>query len=289
MKATTDLVFISLSFSLPRQSRKVQATADDVDQRRLRASAKLYSGSAFDRIKNFDARVRNELKTRAISVESMIDGCYIMPAGLYDETRAMLESRQDERDALVRNFLETDYESERESARTALGAQFRDQDFPPASQALDAFKMSWKLFRLDVPEGLPDSVREEETRKFRANMEDILQDCRSALRETLSELIGHLADRLKPDADGTRKRLCKSTVENLRDFLDTLERRDVTSDDDIKELGSKARGIIGDLSADDLKAKYQAAKVRTALDQVKTDLDGLIQREGKRKINLDID
>ena len=49
MKITQDIMFVSLSFSLPRQTRKVQANAD-IDPRRLRASAKLYSGESFGKI-----------------------------------------------------------------------------------------------------------------------------------------------------------------------------------------------------------------------------------------------
>jgi hypothetical protein len=288
MKLEENIMFIRLSFGLPRQTRKVQAQAD-VDPKRLKASAKLYSGEAFRAIQSLDADTRMELARLAIDIPACFRGTCIMPSAILDRTTTLLQDRLNQRQAKVDQFVTESYGIEREAAREALRDSFRDDDFPPAEIIKQSFRMDWSIFQLSVPEGLPVALRDAETAKFKATMADVATQCRSALREAMSDLVGHLADRLAPDAEGNRKRLCSSTVEQLREFLDTVNARDITSDDAIKDLSAKAKAIIGNYSADDLKTPLFARRVQDGLKQVKADLDTLIEREGGRKIDLDMD
>lgn len=280
-------MFVRLAHGLPRQSRKVKAQAD-IEPRRLRASAKLYSGTAFGKIKSFDSETRSELTRLTIDIPDCFRGTYVLPAAMTAKVMDFLAARKDQRANLVETFVSQDYEREREAAKQALRDSFRESDFPTAEMLRQCFRFSWSIFRLDVPEGLPENVREQEREKFQAQLDSVVCQCRVALRETLADLVGHLADRLSPDGDGTRKRLSSSTVEQLREFLDTVNARDITSDDAIKTLSEKARSVLGNFSADDLKTKATGDRVRAGLEAVKTELDGLIQRDG-RKIDLDMD
>ena len=288
MQVKTDLMFVSLSFNLPRQSRKVKAQAD-IDERRLKASAKLYSGEAFGAIKSYDNATRNTLLTMAIRVPSMFKGAYVLPAAMVDDVRRLLNDRALERDTLVVDFINNEYDREREAAREALNGSFRESDFPAPSELRNYFSMKYSLFTLEVPKGLPDDIRESEIQKYKDNMTNVFVECRDALRNTLSELVGHLAERLQPDADGKRKRLTRTTVENLRDFLDTVNKRDITSDDDILRISDQAREILKNYSADDLKGQWTGERVQAGLEIVKTEIDGLIRRDGGRKIDLDLE
>ncbi len=289
MKISQDLMFIKLSFSLPRQSRKVRAQSETVDPRRLKASASLFNGSAFKAIKSADAAARDSLLRYAINIPSAFSGTYVLPAGLTQQILDLCSQKRDERNVLVDRFLVQSYPQEREAARQALGEAFRDSDFPPADVLRTSFDMQWRIFTMEVPDDLPEAAKEAEIAKFRESMDNIFFECREAIRQTLADLVGHLADRLKPDADGTRKRLCKSTVENLRQFLDTVESRDITSDESVKELSRKARAVIGNWSADAMKSRSIGSRVQTGLEQIKGDIDGLIERDGARKIDLDLE
>jgi L-cysteine desulfidase len=94
---------------------------------------------------------------------------------------------------------------------------------------------------------------------------------------------------LKPDEDGTRKRLSRTTVDNLKDFLNTVNARDITSDEAILKISEQAREILKNYSADDLKGKWTGERVQVGLDQVKRDLNDLIKRDQGRKIDLDLE
>lgn len=291
MKLSQDIMFINLSYKLPRQSRKIDnnSVKFDIDPERFKASAKLYSGKTFKAIKSHDAMVRGELLTKAIRIPSAFDGCYVLPGALAVKTQQQLRLREIERKELVNTFLINDYPGEREAARIALNGSFRESDFPESDILRAQFGMSWSMFSFEVPNDLPDDVKEAERTKFKDNMENVFTECREALRNTMAELINHLSDRLKPDEDGTRKRLSRTTVDNLKDFLNTVNARDITSDEAILKISEQAREILKNYSADDLKGKWTGERVQVGLDQVKRDLNDLIKRDQGRKIDLDLE
>jgi hypothetical protein len=308
MRFTENIMFVRLAHGLPKQSRKVKAavvpnpqmTIDQLVEKnpratgdlsgRLKASAKLYSGSAFSTIKSFDADTRAALVRLAIDIPACFRGSYVLPRILVERVTKFLETRAEGREQLVLAFVSDAYENEIKQARIDLGEAFRESDFPPASVLRDSFLFAWSLFQMNVPgSGLTDEVRQREEKKFSENMSSVFAQCRDALRETMADLVGHLADRLAPDADGSRKRLCGSTVESLREFLDTVNDRDITSDEQIQLLSERAKSILKNYSADDLKTKDAGDRVRSGLAAIKTELDGLIQRDGARAIDLDIE
>jgi hypothetical protein len=310
MKFTENIMFVRLSHGLPRQSRKVKAavvpnpqmTIDQLVEKnpratgdmagRLKASAKLYSGSAFGAIKSFDADTRAALVRLAIDIPACFRGSYVLPRILVERVTKFLETRAEGREQLVLAFLSDAYENEITQARIDLGEAFRKSDFPPASVLRNSFICTWSLFQMNVPGtgiGISDAVRQREEEKFGAQMNSVFAQCRDALRETMADLVGHLADRLVPDADGNRKRLCASTIEQLREFLDTVNARDITSDEQIQTLSNQARDILKNYGAEDLKQNATSERVKAGLDAIKNELGTLITRDGARKIDLDVD
>ncbi len=289
MKLTDNIMFVRLAFAMPRQTRKVKAESD-VAPDRLRASAKLYSGKGFATIKSHDAETRNGLMRLAINIPSCFRGTCILPSGMIDPVTAYLDERAKEREALVESFIVNDYAKEIVAAREALGGSFRESDFPAVGELRGAFRSEWSVFSLEVPDGLPDDVKQAETEKLKSRMSSVYEECRLALRETLAGLVEHLADRLAPGADGSRKKLHATTVEQLREFLTTVEMRDITSDEELHRLSAKAREIVGATSAETLRNDNDmSARMRSGLTAIKTEIDGLIERDGGRNIDLDME
>ena len=291
MNNAEKIMFIRLSFGLPRQSRKVQAVAGNVtDQKRVRASARLYSGQSFTKIKALDGDTRFELSRLAIDIPACFRGTYILPVTILDQVNTLLKGRMESRRSLVQAFAAGEYPMELIAARQALGDAFRESDFPPVEQIQDYFRMTWSIFRLSVPADLPEATLQAEREKFGVLMQDVFAQCRVALRESMADLVGHLAERLQPDAEGNRKRLCSTTVDHLREFLDTLNSRDITSDDAIRSIGDKARALLSGFSSDQLRDNRLAAgRIGAGMAQIKAEIDQTIERDGGRKIDLDMD
>ncbi len=291
MKLTEPIVFVRLSFSLPGQQRQIDnsAAADSVGatRNRVRTVAKLFASDAFSAITAADNAARCELLRCAIRVEGAPAGAYILPRKLLERAIMALESCKAKRAALITEFLAGAYDAERERARMELGTAYDSSDYPPADKARQSFNMRWQLFALDVPEELPDTVRAAESAKLRAQIDQVATECRQALRVGLGDLVQHLVDRLKPDADGRRKRLAETTVVNLRDFLSTIAERDITADADIRALADKAKTILGAATADALRNSTRyAERISEGLAEVANSIDSLIKTDGARAFDF---
>jgi hypothetical protein len=292
MKLTEPLVFIRLAQNLPGQSRQVDAdemaARKDMAPSRLKAAAQLFSGKAFAEIKALDRAVRAQLKKVAIAIPSSpFKGSYPITRKTMEQALAILEKGKTDRAALVIAFLTDDYDAECERAKTEMGAEYDPSDYPPAEDIKGEFRTDWTFFSLDAPEDMPESIRQAEQARFAGMIDQVGEECRQALRETLGKLVTHLVDRLRPGDDGKAKKLYASAVESLREFLDTIGARDITSDTAIRELSDKAKAIIGANTADDLKSsKYLATKVRDGLAAVAVELDKLVKTEGARAFDF---
>lgn len=295
MKLTEPIVFVRLKFGLPSQTRKVDskatAEAQNIDPKRLSASAKLFAASAFMKIKTADAVTRGRLTNLAIQIPNTpFRGSYVVPRKLLEKCSEQLDAAAAERNDLVIDFLAESYDGERDRAKQELGDAFSDADYPPADQLQKEFSMSWSYFSLDVPEDLPAAIRERETAKLQAEVSAVACECRQALRQGLADLVGCLVDKLSPSADGKTKRLYTSSVVQLREFLDTVSSRDITSDEEIRKLSEQARAIIGTASADDIRDNAAvAARIRDGLAAVNTAVQGLVKVDGVRAIDLSED
>lgn len=292
MEITENIIFIKLAFSLPGQTRKVDASAaaekQQIEGTRLRAAAKLYTGEAFAKIKSLDMEARARLARLAIPTPNTFRGAYVLPRRMLAKVEELLVGMRAARADLVTDFVVYSYDDEVERARTELGTAFNPADFPAPSEIAKQFGMSWSVFSMDVPEDLPAEVRDRETAKLQSTIAEVSNDCRQALRQGLAELVGHLAERLTPDPDGKTKRLNKSAIENLREFLDTLADRDITSDDQIKALGERAKAIIGANTADDIRSNASvSATIRDGMAAIAAEASKLIQVDGDRRMSFE--
>jgi len=287
MKISEPIVFVRLSFSLPGQRRKIDAGAtaesQKIDPKRLAASARLFTGQAFAAIRANDSATRQALLGLAINVPAAFRGSYVLPRKLMDRVEMLLAGAKERREELVVGFVAEEYDSEREQAKTELGNAFDPADYPDADGLMAKFDMGWSYFALDVPEDLPTELRERETAKLQARINQVADDCRNALRQGMAKLVEGLVEKLKPGEDGKTKRLYASSVSTLKEFLDTLAARDITSDDAIRTLGERAKAIIGDVSADDLRASTDVAtRIRAGLEAVAGEVENLIKSDGRK-------
>jgi len=288
MKLEKSIMLVSLGFGLVKQSTKISVQSQ-VDQDRVAASAKLYSSKGLKAITNHQAAIRTELITMAIQVPSGLRGAYILPADMASKISDFLESSKIKRESLVNDFIATDYEIEKDRARIALAGSFKDSDFPSITEVQKYFTMNYSFFTMELPRGIPAEMIESETAKFKTNLETVFSECRVVLRNALAELVGDLANKLKPDSNGNRKKLYTSGIEKLHNFLDTINSRDITSDSAIRELSEKAKKIIGDYSKDDMKVVSIGNSIQKNLSAVKSEIDLLIKTDGARSIDLDLE
>ena len=282
-------VLMRLSFSRAGNIRKgdLSKVATDADKSRLKLGKVLFVGPEYAAISAFDNALSSWVNLRAINVDTGFKGVCIMPKGLISEVDKRLESATDERAGLVEAFLSV-LDDEREKARDRMNGQFKAADYPDRSDLLERFGVKWSYLSLGVAENLPPEMAERERAKLEARFDQVGDDVQNALRVGLRDLVGHLAEKLKPSEDGKKKIFRDSAVGNLSEFLELFSARNITDDSELAALAASAENLLQGVSPEGLRGRPGlAASVADGLEGVKAAVSDLIEVQPGRKFNLE--
>lgn len=118
-------------------------------------------------------------------------------------------------------------------------------------------------------------------------MAEASSEIQQVLRQSMADLVAHMADRLKDGADGKPLKFKQSTVSNLVEFLSNFSFRNVTDDRQLQDLVGRARDILQGVAADDLRTSGDMrARVQQGMAALAVDLDGMLVKSGGRKMRL---
>ena len=267
-------VLMRLSFSRAGNIRKgdLSKVATDADKSRLKLGKVLFVGPEYAAISAFDNALSSWVNLRAINVDTGFK---------------RLESATDERAGLVEAFLSV-LDDEREKARDRMNGQFKAADYPDRSDLLERFGVKWSYLSLGVAENLPPEMAERERAKLEARFDQVGDDVQNALRVGLRDLVGHLAEKLKPSEDGKKKIFRDSAVGNLSEFLELFSARNITDDSELAALAASAENLLQGVSPEGLRGRPGlAASVADGLEGVKAAVSDLIEVQPGRKFNLE--
>ena len=218
-----------------------------------------------------------------LSVPFPITGIYLIPK----ESLTYVDSRLEEhRQAFIEkvNAFETEYDHARHEAKLALGSLFDEGDYP--LHIGGRFKFNWRFLTIDLPGKstiLSPEIYEREKQKFTDMMEEARDLASFTLINEFREIIDALVERL----NGTAKAIKSTTFNKLREFIDSLETKNLFSDTLVKEFADEAREALKGVSPYGLS--YNTA-MKTALNNsmnaLKESIDTAIEDLPKRKIRL---
>jgi len=212
----------------------------DADKAMIGASKALLECDEYTAIVRADTELRAALRQLAIPTPNNLIGQYVVAKPIVGTVDSMLVSWTGKRSALVDAFINV-YESAREEARMRLGVAYDAADYPTPDAARRAFALEWRFADFGLSREIEAQTDREQARgRWVAAVEEIA----TALREQFLELCTHLAERLAPEADGSVKMFRASTIKNLQTFIDTFDIRNVTDDDQLGALVTKARDYI---------------------------------------------
>jgi len=212
----------------------------DADKAMIGASKALLECDEYTAIVRADTDLRASLRQVAIPTPNNLIGQYVVAKPIVGTVDSMLVSWTGKRSALVDAFINV-YESAREEARMRLGVAYDAADYPTPDAARRAFALEWRFADF----GLSREVQEQTDREqARGTWVAAVEEITTALREQFLELCEHLAERMAPEADGSTKTFRASTIENLQTFIDTFDLRNVTDDDQLSGLVTKARDYL---------------------------------------------
>jgi hypothetical protein len=119
----------------------------------------------------------------------------------------------------------------------------------------EKFDVAWYYVSLGTPTNLPPELFAEQREKMRKDLEKAAVEIRDGLRMGFASLINHLVERLQPGDDGQKKMLFASAITNILEFIDQLQSRDLTNDDQLRALAAKAKTVLEGANMKDLKKK----------------------------------
>lgn len=215
------------------------------------------------------------------------DDCYLFRLNTVQMVEEYLKTRQQGLRDVVEAFLNI-YPNQIEEARTRLAGQFSDTDYPAIEELRNMFYWSYQWVAFNVPDGLPESVKQAEMAKMQNMWDEAALSITSALREGFSSLISHAIDKLKPDPDGKVKIFRDTLVTNILEFLETFNLRNVTSDIELQQLVEKARLVIAGVEkAQDLRDNEGLREVvRGQFSEIAAQLDTMVVKRPKRKLDI---
>lgn len=162
-----------------------------------------------------------------------------------------------------------------------------DADYIPVDEIKAKFTFAVSFFDFRTPEVIKEIDPEwyaELVKNEEANLAIATSEITGMMREVLMEMVSHLQERLTPSADGKKKILHESAIDNLREFLNNFELRNVTNDKDLALEVEKAKALLVGTSAATLRSSEEwREKLRAGMEHITKNLGEMVVDKTGRK------
>jgi hypothetical protein len=291
MNRTVCVEVALLAFGINRKVDTEQAVErTDVDKSLVSVTKQLLDSEEYDVIRQIDGSIRRFMKAQ--SLPSLFrGGVYLLPLKLVDAVDTQLISFKEKRRNAVVKFCEV-YETQLEEARGRLGPLFNENDYPSRRAVQACFGMEVRYMTFAVPsalESVSSTLFQREQEKAERKWQQAGVEIQQALRVSMSELITHMVDQLKPQEGGERRKIIRaSKLDELTEFLDSFKLRNVTDDDQMEELVKKAKAVIQGMDIESLRFDSGVReRVRAGFSRLKDQLNTMITEGPRRAISFD--
>ncbi|MEZ5352971.1 MAG: DUF3150 domain-containing protein [Bryobacteraceae bacterium] len=258
----------------------------DADKDLLRVSKHLLDSAELKAITRFDGEIRRYLYNICLPFEI---GIHLLPIAALETAEERLRRFAADRVELVNAFLAA-YPTLCQDAAKRLRGLYNPADYPPLDEVTREFGFSWQYVSFGVPDqlkGISREVWEQEREKAAQRMAEASSEIQQVLRQSMADLVTHMAERLKEGPDGKPLKFKQSTVSNLVEFLSNFSFRNVTDDQELQSLVTRARELLQGVGADDLRTVGDVrSRVQQGMADLAAALDGMTTRAGNRKLRL---
>lgn len=177
-------------------------------------------------------------------------------------------------------------------AREALGPFWKAEQFPAREKVRDGFGFERNYFRMTVPEDDLAAVKPEIAERERDNLVNAFNEAaelaKASLASGLRDLTNHLVDRLGYGDDGQPRIFKKNSFDNLRQFFDFFDARNVTGWEEINVMVERLKGLVSNQDVTALRTNLeQRDALRTQFQLAGSMLERWIDDSEARGIVLD--
>jgi hypothetical protein len=286
-------VCLTLAIGRFGNTRKAPLTNVQVqaDKNRLRLSKQLLVSPELEKVESYDSALRTWVQSRCLPMPAVFKGSYVLPLGAVEEVHARLErAEREERPILVDDFCRS-YPAAIEQAQLDLGDLFDPQNYPGLGRVRTMFYVDYRYFSLSTPSRLRDfsvTLFREERDKAARLWQETLEEGRQYLRNLLLEIVKHARERLEPGENGKPKVFRNSLVNNINEFLDTFQIRNIADDRELAGLVEQTRRLASGIGAQDLRGDDTLRQAWAGeLTRIERSLASMVVDQPTRRITFD--
>lgn len=294
----TNAVALSVNISKIGTRKKVDSKkmklreeeGNQPDQSSIAVNKELISTPSFDAIIKLDNTFRSELYKLTLPNPLFRSGTYLIPVDLIEKIDNLIETYKEKRNEKISKFI-NDYDNAVYAACERLGGLFNINDYPDPDTVKRSFQVSSQYIEIGLPtklDAFSPEIFKREKERFNDKLVSASEEITAAMRESFKQLIDHMVERLKPGDNGKPKIFRDSLVTNLREFMENFNARNITNDEELEKLVTKAKNILGTKSANDVRC-YDNIKneVVSKMTEIKDTLSGMVMDAPKRKFKFD--
>jgi hypothetical protein len=188
------------------------------------------------------------------------------------------------RPALVQKFLEV-YIAQIAESQKDLGPQFDASQYPSLEEVKKEFDMTFQLVTFNTPDVLKvasPKVYAAEKEKASQVLMSAAEELKSGMRALFQECVARLLDALSP-TEGKKKKLHKSAVEKLQNFLTAFNLDNVNNDSELQVEVEKLKLIMTGVDVDKIKESDNLkADLVAKFAEVSTNMTNLVTVKGRK-------
>lgn len=235
---------------------------------------------------------KSYLKKLAIESPFLKAGLLLIPVRFGARIEDKLEEFQRERQQLISEFMEK-YPEAIEDAKKQLGTAFESSRYESEETLKSKYYVEARWWTLDVPKALSKISKEalkKAQERHRVEMADAAQAVRDALRIEFTKLVESFAERLGTDeATGKPKKFQHTRLDNLKEFIELFNDKNLTNDDELAELSKKALALVDGVEAADIKSDLSFREaLESGFNKIKDEASKMVVVKG-RKYKFDDD
>ncbi len=247
-------------------------------------------------IRTHDGHFRDWLNSRAIP---FTPGLYLVPHGLVEDVEAEAIKWEQERDRLA--DVATDaywpqgtkagtYPEHLKAIQVKLGPLFDPRNYPNRDRFRAAYWVTWRFVEMGTPNVLREfksDIFRREAAKTRRLGEQARGMVEQHLLSSLKGITEHLHRLLLPTESGKTRAIRDGALDDLTDFLSTVEARNITNNADLSGLTRHLRQLQAGLTVEQLREdKTLRAETAVAFESIAETLAGLVEDEPDRLLRV---
>ena len=297
-------VFVSIRLGKPGVSKKIDSyrvsfdseesdalgeSRNKVDRDMITVSKKLINCKEYKKITKIDGTLKKFIRNRC-SPSLIRNGVFLLSVALVESVDRKVREFKAARESAIETYGLV-YDARVAEALERLGPEGNRADYPPWEKVKAMFTFDVQYLSFAAPTVL-GNVSEEifarEQRKVEAQFKNALEVQLQGLREGMAQLVTAMADRLTVGPGGEKKVFHKSLIENMTDFLNVFDARNLADDRALAGIVDQAKMLLTGVDAKALRTDDEVRKdIAEGFSAIKAQLDSMVVETPGRAITFD--